>query len=169
MSNIKSKWQHRALLLCFVSLLSLNLQAREIFGEVVAITDGDTLTVLDNEHIQHKIRLSGIDAPERRQPFGQQAREMLSSLVFHKQVEVLTHKTDFRRRAIGKVRVDGLDVSLALVTAGLAWHYKQYKSEQKPSDRTLYSQVEVLAREQRLGLWSAENPVPPWDWRRSRR
>jgi endonuclease YncB( thermonuclease family) len=95
----------------------------------VAIADGDTLTVLDENKTQHKIRLSGIDAPERAQPFGQRSKEYLSMLVFGKTIEVETDKQDRYKRTLGKIVLDGRDVNLAMVVAGLAWHYKKYERE----------------------------------------
>jgi endonuclease YncB( thermonuclease family) len=139
--------------------------AQTLVGRVVAIADGDTLTVLDDQKTQHKIRLAGIDAPERKQPFGQVSKQYLSSLVSGQSVEVKIEKQDRYRRSIGKVLVNGRDANLALVTAGLAWHYKKYQNEQNLSDRLLYSSAETQARQERRGLWSNQKPVAPWAWR----
>jgi endonuclease YncB( thermonuclease family) len=95
-------------------------------GRVVKIADGDTLTVLDRSNRQHKIRLVGIDAPERKQPFHTKSRQNLADLVFGKEVAVEWHKRDRYKRILGKVVLDGQDVNLAQIRAGLAWHYKQY-------------------------------------------
>jgi endonuclease YncB( thermonuclease family) len=145
--------------------LSSSLWAQILVGEVVAIADGDTLTVLDADRLQHKIRLAGIDAPERKQPFGQRSRQMLADLVFRKHVEVMTEKKDRYGRTIGKVIYQGRDVNLILVSEGMAWHYKRYAREQDPSDRKLYALAEEEARAQRKGLWSDPQPIPPWSWR----
>jgi endonuclease YncB( thermonuclease family) len=131
----------------------------------VAIADGDTVTLLDISKTQHKIRLAGIDAPEKSQPFGQRSKESLSDLVFNKEVTVETTKLDKYRREIGKVLVDGLDANLEQVKRGLAWHYKQYQQEQSAQDRESYSQAEVQARGARVGLWKDEQPVAPWEFR----
>ena len=93
-------------------------------GQVVGVTDGDTITVLDGQRTQHKVRLAGIDAPEKAQAFGQRSKEHLSSLVFGRQVKVETEKQDRYGRTVGKVLVEGRDANLAMVVAGLAWHYK---------------------------------------------
>jgi endonuclease YncB( thermonuclease family) len=140
--------------------------ADALVGKVVAVADGDTITVLDDTKVQHKIRLAGIDAPERKQPFGQRAKEQLSDLVFGKTVQVETEKVDRYRRQIGKVLIDGRDANLAMVTSGMAWHYKKYQTEQAPSDRLLYARAEEDARAGRVGLWREPSPVAPWDWRR---
>ena len=145
--------------------LSAPLWAQNLSGEVVAIADGDTLTVLDADRVQHKIRLAGIDAPERKQPFGQRSRQMLSDIVFRKQVDVETQKKDRYGRTIGKVIYKDRDVNLILVSEGMAWHYRQYSREQSASDRVLYASAEDEARLQRRGLWTDPTPVPPWSWR----
>ena len=153
----------------FILAASLCVQADVVSGKVVRVADGDTITVLDAQMQQHKIRLAGIDAPERRQAFGQRSREFLASLVAAQQVEVETEKTDKYGRSVGKVLLQGRDVNLAVVAAGLAWHYKEYESEQSPADRLLYSNAEQEARDLRKGLWVDPAPEAPWDWRRNGR
>ena len=143
--------------------------ADTIVGRVVGISDGDTVMVLDADNIQHRVRLAGIDAPERRMPFGQRAKEHLSDLVFGKHVEVQTGKKDRYGRSVGIIFVDGFDANLAMVTAGMAWHYKQYDREQSAPDRQLYANAEVKARSRQAGLWLDHNPTPPWDYRKERR
>lgn len=140
--------------------------AQTLTGKVVAIADGDTITVLDANRVQHKIRLAGIDAPERRQPFGQRAKEFLSSLLSGQDVvEVETEKRDRYGRSVGKVYADRRDVNLAMVVAGFAWHYKKYQTEQSASDRLLYMAAEEDARARAIGLWGDARPIAPWDWR----
>jgi endonuclease YncB( thermonuclease family) len=143
--------------------------ASTLTGTVVGISDGDTLTLLDSAKVQHKVRLAGIDAPEKSQPFGERSKQDLARLAFQKQVTVEWSKLDRYGRVIGKVLVDGDDVCLGQVRAGLAWHYKEYEREQSPLDRERYSQAEEEARKGRRGLWRDPAPTPPWDFRRSRR
>jgi endonuclease YncB( thermonuclease family) len=140
-----------------------------IEGRVVGITDGDTVTVLDANKVQHRIRLAGIDAPEKRQDFGYRSKESLSELVYDRIVFVQTEKKDRYGRDVGKVLVQGVDVSLVQVQRGLAWHYKAYEREQLAHDRILYDFAESQARAGRRGLWVAPDPVPPWDFRRKKR
>lgn len=148
-------------------LLSIaTAQAGTLVGLVVGVTDGDTITLLDDQRTQHKIRLSGIDAPEKAQAFGQRSKEHLSSLVFGHRVMVETEKQDRYGRTVGKVVIDGRDVNLAMVVAGMAWHYKKYEGEQSPSDRLLYADAEQLAAKDRRGLWNSESEIPPWTFRR---
>lgn len=143
--------------------------AEVISGKVIRVADGDTITVLDAQMQQHKVRLAGIDAPERRQAFGHRAQELLASLVASQQVDVETEKTDKYGRLVGKVLVHGRDINLAVVVAGLAWHYKTYESEQTPADRMLYASAELEARNQRKGLWIDPSPEAPWTWRSLKR
>lgn len=141
------------------------VHADHLIGLVVRVVDGDTLTVLDDQRTQHKIRLAGIDAPEKSQPFGQRSKEHLSSLVFGRRVAVETEKRDRYGRTVGKVVIDGRDANLAQVVAGMAWHYKKYEGEQSPTDRHLYADAERVATEKRQGLWSDASPIPPWTHR----
>ena len=150
-----------ALLITAAALTS----AAELRGTVVGVSDGDTIAVLDGSHKQHKIRLAGIDAPEKHQGFAQRSREHLSNLAFKKAATLDCYKTDQYRRKVCRVWVDGVDVALAQVRAGLAWHYKQFQSEQKPTERTSYAKAEDDARASRRGLWQSEKPVPPWEFR----
>lgn len=140
-------------------------QAATITGRVVGVADGDTVTVLDDFKVQHKIRLSGIDAPEKKQAFGMRSKQSLSDLVFDKDVTVETEKKDKYRREIGKILVAGQDVNLEQVTRGFAWHYKAYERDQPPNDRKLYDFAERQARSGKRGLWADTDPVPPWEFR----
>jgi len=139
--------------------------AKSVLGKVVKIVDGDTIDIVDAQNVQYRIRLQGIDAPERRQDFGTVARENLGNLIFGKHVRIEYQKIEWRGRLIGKVWLEGEDECLAQVRAGLAWHYKDYQKEQSPQDRQLYATVEQEARTQKRGLWKDPAPTPPWDFR----
>ena len=138
-------------------------------GRVVRVADGDTVTVLDGNDVQHRIRLSGIDAPELHQAFGTQSKKSLSDLVFGKDVTVLYDKADQYGRLVGKIILDGQDVNLEQVRDGMAWHYKEYEREQSPEDREQYARAEDEARAQHRGLWQDPNPVEPSQFRREQR
>lgn len=140
-------------------------QSDTLHGHVVSIADGDTLTILDASNQQLKIRLMGIDAPEKKQPFGQVSKQNLSSMVFGKTVAVEWFKKDRYRRTLGKVLLDGRDVNREQITSGMAWHYKQYQKDQSPEDRQLYADAETNAQQRKAGLWDDTNPVPPWEFR----
>ena len=135
----------------------------EVFqAECVGVADGDTLTVLQGKR-QIKLRLEGIDCPELHQSFGTRARQFTSNLVFGKKVTVSAQYLDRIGRTVSRVSVNGKDVSLALVEAGLAWHYRRYSSD------PLLAKAEAQARRLKKGLWSDPRPVPPWEWRRPNR
>jgi endonuclease YncB( thermonuclease family) len=136
-------------------------------GKVVGITDGDTLTLLDATNTQHKIRLAGIDSPEKGQPFGQACKKSLSDLAYDRLVAVESSKLDRYGRVIGKVLVDGMDANLEQLRRGCGWHYKKYQNEQSLDDRILYNAAEESAKASRAGLWADSDPVPPWEWRKA--
>jgi endonuclease YncB( thermonuclease family) len=161
-----------------LALLAQSPCAAALEGRVIHVSDGDTLTVLDDRMQAHKIRLAGIDAPERGHPFGRKATEALAALAKNQRVTIDGGKTDRYQRRIGIVKVatagcatcaPGVDVGLALVAAGLAWHYRAYEREQSSADREEYREAESGARSRRDGLWTDAAPMPPWDWRRARR
>lgn len=132
--------------------------ANVIKGKVVGVTDGDTLTVLDGSE-PRKIRLEGIDAPESHQDFGTQAKKALSEKVFGKTVRVEWRANDKYGRALGHVFVDGHWINKDLAQEGWAWHYRQY------SKSPVLAEAESKARAGHVGLWSAEDPTPPWEFR----
>lgn len=147
-------------------LLSMaTVQAGTLEGLVVGVTDGESITLLDDQRTQHKIRLAGIDAPEKAQAFGQQSKEHLSSLALGRQVLVETGKQKRYLRTVGKAIIDGRDANLAQVVAGMAWHYKKYEGEQSAVERFMYSSAENTARTSRRGLWEATGVRAPWAWR----
>ena len=152
------------LFLLSLLLLSLSLFSAEIKGTVVAVYDGDTITVLDEmDKGNFKIRLDKIDAPEKKQAFGNKAKQFLSSLIFGKQVTVRFKAVDRYGRILGVIYCDGAEVNLLMVQNGFAWHYSYY-------DKTAsYIDAERRAREKRIGLWSAENPVNPHRFRKKQR
>ena len=157
---------HKVLLAACLLVAQLSFAA-ELTGLVVGVSDGDTITVLVDK-TPYKIRLAGIDAPESRQAFGQASKQHLSAQVYKKPVTVLWDKKDRYGRTLGKVMVDGTDVCLEQVKAGLAWHYKRYASEQPAQDRADYAAAEDKAKGERIGLWSDAQPTAPWDWRREK-
>jgi endonuclease YncB( thermonuclease family) len=132
-------------------------------GKVVAIADGDTLTVLDDSKAQHKIRLAGIDAPEKGQAFGNRAREALGDKVFQQSVRVEVIDIDRYKREVGRIYLDERFINMEVVRDGFAWRYVQYD---KPGE---FTAAEADAREHHRGLWTDPNPTSPWEWRKSKR
>jgi endonuclease YncB( thermonuclease family) len=116
-------------------------------------------------YLRHKIRLGGIDAPEKKQAFGKQSTKNLARYVAGKNVQVEYNKRDRYKRIIGKLLLDGQDINLQQVKDGYAWHYKYYQKDQSAVDRGLYAEAENRARAEKLGLWSAP-AIPPWEYRR---
>jgi endonuclease YncB( thermonuclease family) len=160
---------NRVLVAIAFAVLTTTSSADTLIGRVVGIADGDTLTLLDERNTQHKIRLSGIDSPEKGQPFGQVCKKSLSDLAYDRVVAVESSKLDRYGRAIGKVLVNGADANLEQVRRGCGWHYKKYQNEQSLDDRLIYSKAEDRARVSKVGLWADTEPVPPWNWRKARR
>lgn len=132
-----------------------------ISGRVVGIADGDTLTVLDDKHQQHKIRLAEIDAPEKKQPFGSRSRQSLADICFQKLASVVEQGRDKYGRTIGRITCAGVDANAEQVRRGMAWVYDRYVT-----DRSLY-RLQDDAKRERRGLWADRDPVPPWRWRRA--
>jgi len=137
----------RLLIVLLLALPFAASSAATLAGRTVRVTDGDTIIILSEGNVQHKIRLQGIDAPERRQAYGTKSKEHLSEWVAGRFVVVETDKRDRYGRVIGKVLVGGKDVCLEQIYAGLAWHYKKYQNEQATSDRQRYADAENEARE----------------------
>ena len=165
-------------LLALLAALNAELAFADVTGRVVAVTDGDTIKVLDANKVQHKIRLTGIDAPERKQPYGKVSKEYLAKLVAGKEVFVESDKNDRYGRVLGKVWVQPsdcptcdktLDANHAQVIAGMAWWYKYYAKQQSPEDRGRYESAEIEAKARGRGLWADPNPINPYEWRKSKR
>lgn len=146
---------------------------------IVGISDGDTLTArcptadAEHPHQQVRVRLAGIDAPERGQPWGNRARRALADLTHRKQAELDCHKADRWGRQVCRVLVQDTvpptDAGLAMIERGMAWWYRQYAREQAPEHRAQYEAAEFDARRREAGLWSDPAPVPPAMWRRGKR
>lgn len=135
--------------------------AYAVSGQVIGISDGDTLTVLVNE-TPVKVRIAEIDAPESRQPFGTRSKQALSDLCYRVVAEVVEVDRDRYGRTVARVNCSGQDVATAQVRAGMAWVYDRYSTPNSP----LYP-MQAEARAVRRGLWADRTPVAPWEWRRN--
>lgn len=131
-------------------------------GRVVGISDGDTLTLLTQNRQQVKIRLHGIDAPELRQPWGQRAKQALSSLTFRQTVSVQETDRDQYGRIVGIVYRNQLSINETLIASGHAWVYREYNKNKR------WNTLETEAQKKRRGLWNLHpnQRIPPWDYRR---
>ena len=154
----------KPLFLLSLLLLSISTFSAEIIGKVVGVSDGDTITVLDNlDKGKFRIRLDKIDAPEKKQAFGNKAKQFLSALIFGKQVTVRYKAVDRYGRIVGVVYCDGVEINLVMVQNGYAWHYCHY--DKTPE----YIQAEKQARADKKGLWVSPVPVNPYEFRKQKR
>ena len=134
-------------------------------GPVTKVHDGDSIHITPKGKKRVIIRLAGIDAPEIKQPFGIASRDKLRSMILNRTAKAKCHKVDRYKRQVCVVYFDGEDVNLQMVRAGMAWHYKEYESEQNRRQRRQYSKAESRARSDRLGLWDGER-IAPWEFRK---
>jgi len=140
------------------ALLFAHCAYAEVSGKVIGISDGDTLTLLSGRE-QIKVRLSEMDAPEKKQPFGNRSKQSLSALCFNKTARLDEQGKDRYGRTLARVYCDGIDANAEQVRRGMAWVYDRYVT-----DRSLYK-LQDDARAARRGLWVDPAPVPPWEWR----
>lgn len=134
--------------------------ATRLSGRVIAIQDGDTLTLLDMDRRSWRIRLAEIDAPEKDQPFGQKSRQSLAELIFGRTVTAECPSADRYGRLVCTVRDGERDINAEQLRRGMAWVFRRYAT------RMEYFRIEAAARAAGRGLWSDPHPVPPWEWRR---
>lgn len=175
---------HRAIVAAAVCLAVSTADAQTVLtGRIVAVTDGDTITLLDAANARHRIRIAGIDAPERGQPGGYRSKESLSALVYDQPVRVEWHKRDRFDRKVGMVWVASpnspcrgkpdcpmtLDAGLAQIAIGRAWWFRMDANEQSAEDRKRYESAEREARSRKAGLWREPKSIPPWEWRAQQR
>lgn len=165
---MKTKLQLISLLLTSIVYIN-SAYAGLILGRVVSVADGDTITVLDSVNTQYKIRLSGIDAPEKKQAFGNVSKKSLSDLVYDKEVHVEWHKQDRYGRIVGKVMINGLDANLEQIKRGMSWFYKKYQNELVLNDRLAYLHAQEAAEMNKTGLWTDKEPIAPWDFRKQKK
>lgn len=152
------------LLLLFVfGFICCDPDSETITGEVVSVADGDTFTMKTYTNERIKIRLYGIDAPERGQDYGTKSREFLNDLCYGKTVEIKVMGIDQYDRTLGVVYVDGENVNEKMVREGLAWYYSHFVNDSR------LDSLEQLARKEKLNIWSMKNPVPPYQFRQSQR
>lgn len=159
----------RHLLAALLLATSLSVPAATFTGPVIGISDGGTITVLDADLQQRKIRLAGIDAPENKQPFGMVSRQRLADRIFGREVIADCPRRDKYRRELCTIFLNGEDQNLAQIQAGMAWWYRHYAHEQEPAQARRYERAEREALAAAQGLWRDPDPVPPWEWRHTRK
>jgi len=150
--------------LLFISLSSLTFaQSQRLTGEVVRIADGDTFTLLDTSKKQIKVRFYGIDCPEKGQDFYQVAKDFVSEHCFRKQVQLDVKHIDRYGRTVAVVYINGMDLNLALLRAGLAWHYLSFDKSKE------YADAQRSAQERQLKIWSIRTAIAPWEFRKQQK
>ncbi|MBV4357560.1 thermonuclease family protein [Pinibacter aurantiacus] len=151
----------RTFLFSLLLIFTINVSAQTLKGKVVKVSDGDTITILDSVHHQIKIRLYGIDCPEKKQDYGTVAKNFTADRCFSKVISVVSKGKDKYGRTLGVVILpDKSELNLLLLQRGLAWHYKTF-------DKSIrYAGAELNAKQQKYGLWAGKNPVAPWEFRK---
>lgn len=148
----------KRILLLILLLCTTAFAGDHIQGEVIKVIDGDTITVKTKKK-EVKIRLYGIDAPEKKQDYGKKSTRLLDKLIDNEKVQVYVVDTDRYGRAVGKVFFEGEYINAVMVRKGAAWHYKKYSKDIE------LAIAEEWARQEREGLWREDNPTAPWDYR----
>ena len=170
----------KKLLICLFVLISATLVAvsasrarsystepiKVITGKVIRVADGDTITILDVTNTQNKIRLYGIDAPEKAQDFGNKSREKLASLVAGKNIAVTVMDIDRYGRNVGRINIEGKEVAEEMLKAGMVWLYTAYC---KIPECKHWKELETQAKTAKIGLWSNPTAKEPWLWRKEHR
>ena len=144
-------------------ILSSYLFSLELIGKVVKVSDGDTVTILTSDKTQHKIRLNDIDAPEKKQAFGNKSKDNLAKYIAGKTVTVEYQKKDKYKRVLGTIYYNNTDINLQQVKDGYAWVYKKYSNNQT------YYKAEKVAKDKKAGLWVDKNPLEPWKFRKKKK
>ncbi len=156
-------YRYLSLLTIVVSFLSFQV-ITNINGKIVGVTDGDTVKLLTADLTEIKVRLEGIDCPEKNQAFGQKAKQYASDLCFGKQVKLQKTGEDKYGRTLGYIILpDGRSLNKEMVRAGYAWHYKKYNQSKE------LAELERQARATKKGLWADPNPIAPWDFRKMKK
>ncbi|MFZ5568270.1 MAG: thermonuclease family protein [Pseudomonadota bacterium] len=159
----------------FLSLLVLvpalcigsTVQAWTLQGQVVAVVSGDTLRIRDERKVQHTVRLAGVDAPEKFQAYGQRSLDSLRELAFQRYVTVEGVGSGSPR--VGRVRVEGRDISMEQLQLGAVWYDRSRAQSLPETDRQAYAEAQADAKLRRVGLWRDKQPIPPWEYRAGRR
>ena len=151
-------------LLLIFTLFPILLSAHTLKGKIVRVSDGDTVVVLDSTNTQHRVRLDGIDCPEKGQAFGKKATDFVKNITSKSEfVTIVWKKKDRYGRILGYLIVDEVNVNKELLRNGLAWHYKHFNKDKELAD------LEQQAKDKKLNIWSESNPIEPYYWRKGKR
>ena len=156
-----------------IFILTIYSVRADFTAKVQRVVDGDTVHVVNKAGKKFKVRLTGIDAPEKNQPYGLASTYKLTEMLINKWYLLKSkpnngniYSIDRYNRVLAKIIYDGKDINLFQVSSGYAWHFKRYQKQQSPLNRELYSEAELNAQKNKLGLWGEKNPVAPWKWRK---
>lgn len=156
--------KHRIILLFCLFFSSCSLAHRPLLCKVVSISDGDTFTCLLKNHKSIRVRLANIDAPEKHQPFGTKAKQVLAQLIYQQQVKLNISGYDAYQRTLAVAyTAQGKNVNLTMVKVGMAWAYEKYQ----PGE--IYRRAQRHAQQHHLGLWQDAHPISPEHWRKQKR
>ena len=144
-------------------LLTTILVAETITWKVISVTDGDTIKILDEKNKVYKIRLNDIDAPEKKQAFGNKSKENLSKYIAGENVRVEYYKLDRYKRILGTVYFKDKDINKQQIIDGYAWVYKKYSKNNE------YINQERISKNHKRGLWKDEKPIEPWEYRKMKK
>lgn len=151
-------------LLLILLLFPAILSAHTLKGKIIRVSDGDTVVVLDSTNTQYRVRLDGIDCPEKGQPFGKKATDFVKNITSKSEfVTIVWKKKDRYGRILGYLIVDEVNVNKELLRNGLAWHYKHFNKDKELAD------LEQQAKDKKLNIWSESNPIEPYYWRKGKR
>jgi micrococcal nuclease len=140
-------------------VLLLQPTTKEYYGKVIKVTDGDTFELLLDDKTTIKVRLQGIDAPEKKQTDYSNSKSFLSNLIFGKRIKIIEKSKDKYRRSLAEIYVKNEWINLTMITKGYAWHYKKYSVNKQ------LAAAELAARKKKIGLWKNHNPIAPWVFR----
>jgi len=162
----------------FAIIFSLSIRPAhaDFTAKVHKVVDGDTIIVIGKSGNKFRIRLTGIDAPEKNQAYGLESKNQLSEAINNRWVfleskpnEGKPYTVDRYKRVLAKVILNGADINLLQISSGYAWHFKRYQNQQSPSDQKAYDYAEKNAKKNQLGLWEEKKPIAPWKWRKIRK
>lgn len=159
----------RPLLTLAAALFILPASAETLSGRIIHVADGDTVTLLTAQKTSVRVRVAGIDAPEKKQAWGARSRQAMMRCAYQKSARVETHKKDRYGRQVGIVTVNGEDCGLTLLKSGLAWFYAAYERELPAQKRALYRAAQDNAKKMKRGLWQDSAPQAPWEWRKAQK
>ena len=169
--NIKLITNNKKTILAFILIITTGLSgialSSNLNGKIIKIIDGDTVYFqANNDDGYKKLRLVGIDAPEMKQPFGHKSRQCLANLINNKLVQIITFGEDRYKRTLAKIIIEKIDINQAMIKNGCAWFYIGYKNTLDKDDQVIYDQAEIVAIENKKGLFSNQDAEAPWDWRK---